>query len=796
MAFRSSALIISPQSKPFKAFDMSSSPLPSLSDLVMNVKGVKSSEVMILEPVDNLPQNKTKSETVVDAKNTNRNHRTPNSNSENSKISPTNNNSQETSRGENKGFEVLNSAKNESHKAKPKEIINTLPDHSHPPNQVSKNSSKTVARGPASKKVKNKPINKTQMCFPKGKVIKPHLSVTSKSNIEGLITNDNGNFSINLSASSLADTPNFSLERMPLGKVIIESNPDEGIHSRSSPDHPSNLEEEGNQGFSNLFGRFGYKKTAVSIEDDKTQGGIKKGKLIELMNSNATTKTKLPKKDNTGRKRAKTITNQAISVFCVDDKPIPAPLSDYFPLQTVKRNSASRLLKSEKKGLKGSKSSSKPSSKSLDTNNNSRTTLLSPSSALKQVDQQDFIFGTSSQLAKEDSPTLLREIHDAMQISNCLDDPFASSPIVPSFKSTTTNRNLWTAASRDVSGSLLDVETIDLLGSQTDRDVIISSPISAHESWHDISSSPLAQQKIITHNNIETIGKASDPLPLNSASPLKKDMVPIKAASKKRAKSQAPTLKAAEKTPNFDSFTNAQLAKEIAVYHFKPVKKREQMITLLQQCWEGKQRMKSGTTDKQDTLTNDIITSSEIDESSEKSPKTKDKRLKSTKGKKSSETNDKVSISQTRKRKKSTKLTDDLADFSDYDTQITPPRSRKISKSWSSTPSPCLPDSESEDSSQDLSPASNSRILYTHITQAIKASASSKDSSKPSWHEKILLYDPIVLEDLTAWLNMGALQKANWDREVELKDVKKWCESKSICCLSRESLRNGSRNRY
>jgi hypothetical protein len=53
-----------------------------------------------------------------------------------------------------------------------------------------------------------------------------------------------------------------------------------------------------------------------------------------------------------------------------------------------------------------------------------------------------------------------------------------------------------------------------------------------------------------------------------------------------------------------------------------------------------------------------------------------------------------------------------------------------------------------------------------------------------------------VLEDLTVWLNTGALENIGWDGEVEPKIVKKWCESKGICCLWKENLRGGSRSRY
>ncbi len=94
--------------------------------------------------------------------------------------------------------------------------------------------------------------------------------------------------------------------------------------------------------------------------------------------------------------------------------------------------------------------------------------------------------------------------------------------------------------------------------------------------------------------------------------------------------------------------------------------------------------------------------------------------------------------------------------------------------------------------------------------------------TNPSWHEKILLYDPIVLEDLTAWLNQQGLRfeierlkpktktrgrkKKDAPPEVdewevikyELKAwmVQKWCEDNSICCLWKEGLRGGVKARY
>ena len=65
----------------------------------------------------------------------------------------------------------------------------------------------------------------------------------------------------------------------------------------------------------------------------------------------------------------------------------------------------------------------------------------------------------------------------------------------------------------------------------------------------------------------------------------------------------------------------------------------------------------------------------------------------------------------------------------------------------------------------------------------------------PTWHEKILLYDPIVLEDLARWLNSAGLAGIQEDREVTALDVRGWCEINGICCLWKGGWRgNGARN--
>lgn len=86
-------------------------------------------------------------------------------------------------------------------------------------------------------------------------------------------------------------------------------------------------------------------------------------------------------------------------------------------------------------------------------------------------------------------------------------------------------------------------------------------------------------------------------------------------------------------------------------------------------------------------------------------------------------------------------------------------------------------------------------VIFPVITCTIKEAPRTKDPANPSWWEKMLLYDPIVLEDLTGWLNEQGLRYSD---ESLLKPgfVQKWCESKSVCCLWKEGLRGGVKRKY
>ena len=105
--------------------------------------------------------------------------------------------------------------------------------------------------------------------------------------------------------------------------------------------------------------------------------------------------------------------------------------------------------------------------------------------------------------------------------------------------------------------------------------------------------------------------------------------------------------------------------------------------------------------------------------------------------------------------------------------------------------------------------------VFPKISVAIKDAPRGTDPSQPSWYQKILMYDPITLEELTAWLNGQGLRiqvhkqkpkikkrgrkkkdadgkaieedaAVEWEAHEEALQpwmVQKWCEERSICCV-------------
>ncbi|KAF7853047.1 hypothetical protein EAF04_010786 [Stromatinia cepivora] len=542
-------------------------------------------------------------------------------------------------------------------------------------------------------------------------------------------------------------------------------------------DSPEARGSDTNKGFAELLGSFGFSSNEANSIEKRISSGVSNGaaatrkrKLIEMVTTNIpTVPGSKATKEKAVKKKARTLTDLATSAYATaeedDDDSLldaPAPLLQYFPHAAPGEftNGGFKIPPKprSKSPVKGVQKSRKGSAE--------EPILLSPESALKQVSNQDFVFGTSSQLAREDSPSLLRDLHDAMQASNELDDyddPFVSPPtkIAERGKAVVAaKRNLWSVAARDDHGDLMDIETIDLAHTpvaKPDRIMLSQKPSSslvtpAKDEWFDIDeiedNRPPSTQ--VPAREMGPIERSINLQLLNSPIQPKntsKDTFKQKKGTKcSVAKSTNLQKTEAFKMPDYESFTTPQLTREIQKYKFKQIKSRKKMIDLLVQCYESQNRPALGV------LQGNI-------------PIAAQNPLERSKDGASSSTQAEPTIPSPPRRSAS---------------QI-----RKSSKALELSPA----DDNQDDEAQQAQ-------LFAHIYTAIINAPPSQDPSNPSWHEKILLYDPIVLEDLASWLNTGALGKVGWDGEVAPKEVKKWCESKSICCLWRENHGGLARSRY
>jgi hypothetical protein len=606
-------------------------------------------------------------------------------------------------------------------------------------------------------------------------------------------------------------------------------------------------------GFNGMLGSFAFTNVAPQgtlTTKHSGAGVIKKRKLIELVNTSITTETASPKA-KAPKKKATTITGLAISAFAEEkaDELEPAPLLQYLSYKTTDRST-----KTVTKLAAKSRSRS-PVKKPKKGSNAQLPILLSPESALKQARQQDFVFGTSSQLAREESPAYLRDLHQAMQASNVevdtFEDPFKDvvdepSAVAPRGRSRMFPKKggLWSAGARDAAGSLLDVKMVDITDTpvasrQKSPHITTAAAPATDDEWHDIEE----DIGVMSKPTAPTLGTPSKLGPVEAAirlqllnSPVVTS--PVKAKSPKRSRANSKEIVPAagkarkstkptdEQIPDFRAYTMVQLQKQIARYHFKPIKSRDVMIAVLEKCWEGQHKrsalaslttntkspakaQKARVAGQQETgaleTQGQLMTASTAD-APDSPTKTKKKLGRSKKADVTESEDSDIPLSQARKSKRSSKKspkktagkssTDPVEDVFDSEPHLMPSpscRRRRPSQIGALPPPLKLLTSSS---SVDALPALSQESLFDHITIAIKSLSPTKDPTKPTWHEKILLYDPIVLEDLTVWLNTGALENIGWDGEVEPKIVKKWCESKGICCLWKENLRGGSRSRY
>lgn len=568
--------------------------------------------------------------------------------------------------------------------------------------------------------------------------------------------------------------------------------------------------------------------------------------LTPYLSAGNSAKPKLP------RKKPQTITEKATAPF-MPEEPASTSVLDYFgsPVQEANRETRDETTTKAfpEANMLERKPSAKPKKRSGTLKPRAKVdkvpVLLSPKTAMKTTEDQELLFGTSSQLVRDESPIFIEDMRAAIEASRLMDEQKSStlsrsiptlSPILssgPGIESSfASSKNLWSVAARDLDGSLLNVEVIDLVDTPKPRKILPPSakPIRNRETnrpgsalTHESQAVPdSALPKPRLESNIQEIPRKDMELEQSIPRSL------AEASLRKRPRSQSPVkkqkvLKKSDETsqelgatqmPNYQGFKTAELSKAVAANGFKAIKKRTEMISLLERCWQSRNRTSSQTLAPSVSIPPELVVASDItDKISKNASPVKKKKGRPRKtsvltpdiGGDDSITTDQPNFNPSIKKPQGRPKEDasmipispkkTMRTFKTTTTTIPkpPPPTNQLSSPSpppSTQPLPSHHSSSSSSSSSTTTTTTTTKItnplLFQTITLAIKSFPPTHCATSLTFYEKILLYDPIVLEDLTVWLNTVGLGRVGEDDEVGVKVVREWCLAQSVCFVSRE----------
>ena len=270
--------------------------------------------------------------------------------------------------------------------------------------------------------------------------------------------------------------------------------------------------------------------------------------------------------------------------------------------------------------------------------------------------------------------------------------------------------------------------------------------------------------------------------------------------------------------PDFNGYLTSQLTSTVASYGFKPVKSRKGMIALLEKCWNEGSRTALKPLGANTKVQRRAQSSKGARASQKGKPAESDSGRPDGEGARSEASTSRAAKSKASSRKKETKEAGEPSATARYRQASEPlqmsetmaesikagskqknaPRPKKPGKA-SSTPLITIP--ESPPASPVISPGvpddefESQAHRFASVTRAVRHEPPSTSKDARTWHEKILTYDPIILEDFAIWLNTQGLAAVGEDFEVGPAEARAWCQAKGICCLWRENLRGESRRR-
>lgn len=535
-------------------------------------------------------------------------------------------------------------------------------------------------------------------------------------------------------------------------------------------------------------------------------------------------KPKLPKK------KPQTITEKATAPFLSEESAAPSLLQYFETLVTepIEDHQSETQLSTVSKARPVSqkpkpKATGKPTRSKSKKNVENPPVLLSPMTAMKSTTDQELIFGTSSQLVRDESPTFIKDLQQAMEASELMEEQsgristkeasassrlgFYGVAAVTPYKS---SRNLWSVAARDSEGSLLDTEVIDLVDTpKTSKPVPVGKPIISQSDNQSLGLDTMEQGlKNVEELPVPRLGRnTAAHKPLMEQNDVIELPIPrslAEASLRDRRKSRSPVkmqktrkesdISAQElgpgRIPNYQGFTTIELSKEIAKYGFKAIKKRTDMIALLERCWESQSRIAVQAL-PQSTNHDEPLPKANAEIPEQASPKKKGRPRKASTAapaanKATDDLSSKKSRGRPRKERKKTSSSEKGGPISQ------PPLAAGSIPPQVHASNPSVDIIKPSASSVSIGPVSSPTFpgtsaspttLMSSITRAITTFPPTHSGTSPTFNEKILLYEPIVIEELTAWLNTEGLGRVGVDEEVSGALVKEWCEQRSVCCF-------------
>ncbi|KAF2623145.1 hypothetical protein BU25DRAFT_401360 [Macroventuria anomochaeta] len=620
--------------------------------------------------------------------------------------------------------------------------------------------------------------------------------------------------------------------------------------------------------FTNLISNFTYESPTVKLTSITTMpitatSGITKRRrveLVELPGVQTTARASSPEKGKAPKKKPRTITDLVTGQYAPKDTNADAQTvtSDFFspqtsmtkvPLNDVTAPNAEASQKKppskrskSKDSSEGATTKAKPRARKASTKPAAKPKLvaeklLSPASAVMRMNRQEVLFGTSSQLALEESPTTVRQIQRAITESEqeagttshfLLEAP----PRWPNLQRIEGKRGLWRESTRDGDGCLLEnMETVYVPEPDRTQDLPLLMDV-AHEK-------PSLPAEFVDNDDIEPpapIAISSD-LPTPPGSQSQKQIVepvPTETALDKVFddiddfdSGLPPSNQNAESQNSFADIDDFQPAPSAAAHRSPHSMARPPASAPAMATATGSPKKRRGRPPKAKSAIPTVPAAAPPPLRNPSPAQQILQRLPSTPPKGSGRFID----------------IEEILDSEDEALEAfspTPPRVRKLQDSpplpLAFDQEPSAPNKVQVDEpgitpifrifTSHLEWANIKPSICTAITAHIRSIPPTTDPKKPSWHEKILMYDPIILEDFTAYLNSNtklrtykrATQKQikaynnelkikgsailgverndqvlAIEKELEVHMVRDWCQEMSICCIhAKESRGRGS----